>query len=301
MGGGRWSDSDWSTYSMKSVAGKTTNEVYSRRDSKKEYLPKDIKVRESRDSADNPESNAIILGLDVTGSMSPVLDGLIRTGIPTLMTEIYARKPVKSPQILMAALGDVMCDSTPLQVTQFESDIRIAEQLQGIYLECGGGGNNSESYHLPWYFAAMHTSIDCFENRGKKGYLFTFGDEMPPGDLTPEQVRSVFGYSSEESLSINKILDMASEKYEVFHLILKEGSYARSHNVMPAWVKLLGQRAIPVNDATKLAEIIVSLIQINEGENKVDVVNSWAGDKSLAVRTAVEGYSLSKSSGIEIL
>ncbi|HAO33838.1 MAG TPA: hypothetical protein DCQ84_12920, partial [Candidatus Competibacteraceae bacterium] len=61
--------------------------------------------------------------------------------------------------------------------------IRIARQLRRLWLEKGGGGNACESYTLPWYFAATHTAIDCFEKRGKKGYLFTVGDEEPPLEL----------------------------------------------------------------------------------------------------------------------
>ena len=80
-----------------------------------------------------------------------------------MVEEILARKPVSDPHILCMGIGDVLCDQAPLQVTQFEADIRIAEQLEKLWLEKGGGGNSCESYNLPWYFAAMHTAIDCFE------------------------------------------------------------------------------------------------------------------------------------------
>ena len=53
----------------------------------------------------------------------------------TLLTEIYEKNPVEDPQVMFVAFGDTTCDRHPLQVTQFESDIRIAEQLNDIYFE----------------------------------------------------------------------------------------------------------------------------------------------------------------------
>lgn len=100
---------------------------------KAEFDPKDIPVRESRDSADHPSSNAIIIGLDVTGSMSDILEGVAKK-LNVLVSEILDRKPVTDPQIMFNAIGDAMCDTTPFQATQFESDIRIAEPVDAALL-----------------------------------------------------------------------------------------------------------------------------------------------------------------------
>ena len=51
------------------------------------------------------------------------------------------------------------------------------DDLARFFLERGGGGQQTESYELAAYFMARHTSIDCFEKRGEKGYLFLIGDE----------------------------------------------------------------------------------------------------------------------------
>ncbi len=61
--------------------------------------------------------------------------------------------------MMVMGIGDAWCDRVPLPVTPFETDIRIARQLEQIFLEHGGGGNNFESYNLPWYFAAKRTAI----------------------------------------------------------------------------------------------------------------------------------------------
>jgi hypothetical protein len=242
------------------------------------FDPKGVMVRESRDSAENPNSNAIILGIDVTGSMGQYAEQLAVEGLGKLVEGIITRKPVEDPHIMVMAIGDAFCDRAPLQVSQFETDIRIAEQLKSLYIEEGGGGNAFESYDLPWYFAGRRTSIDCFEKRGKKGYIFTMGDEPPPPQgLGSTQLNDIFGGGEETSYTSADMLALAQEKYNVFHVIIEQGSYARTRptEVKSAWQNLLGKKAIPLSDANYMTEVILSVMDVNEGKNPEDVINSW--------------------------
>jgi hypothetical protein len=257
--------------------------------------PKGVKIRESRDSEDNPESVAIILGLDVTGSMGIIADNLARKGLATICDEFIKRKPVKYPHFMFHAIGDVVYDDAPLQVSQFEADDRMCQQLEKIYIEHGGGGNESESYDLSWYFAGAHTSIDCFEKRGKKGYLFTIGDESTPHGVSKEALKNFLGEDAESDLTAEQCLAIAEKQYEVFHIIIAEGDYC-SHKgvdyVKNKWVNLIGQRALVLKDHTKLAELVVSVVQMNEGAAVADVVESWDGSTSLVILDAVKDAAL---------
>lgn len=288
MGTTRWSPTDWGTYAT-TASTKSRDEIFASRKLAAELDPKGAGIRESRDSEANPNSNAIIVALDVTGSMGVIADVMARQGLGTLMEEIVKRKPVTDPHVMMMGVGDAWCDRAPLQTTQFETDIRIAEQLEKIWLEHGGGGNRFESYNLPWYFAAMHTSIDCFEKRNKKGYLFTVGDEEPPEVLLADHVRSVLGTDIERDLTTRELLTMAERSYEVFHVVVEEGHHARFHMdaVMTKWTELLGQRVLRLSDHRKLAEVVVSAIEVNEGRDTNSVAKSWSGDTSLVVSRAV--------------
>jgi hypothetical protein len=167
----------------------------------------------------------------------------------------------------------VLYDRAPLQATQFEADIRIARQLEKLWLEKGGGGNACESYTLPWYFAALHTATDCFEKRGKKGYLFTVGDEEPPlrfagGRPSPGCMgdRPQRGISSSRELLtlVGRMLprlSTSSSRRVRTPAATRTGCASR-------WVDLLGQRVIGLSDHTKLAEVIVSAIEVNEGRDR---------------------------------
>ncbi len=287
MGSARWDPSDWSAYAT-STTGKSTDAVFASRGIDKDLNPFGVTVRESRDSDLNPKSTAVIVGLDVTGSMGMIADALARKGLGTMVEEILARKPVSDPHLMCMGIGDVLYDRAPLQVTQFEADIRIARQLEKLWLEKGGGGNSCESYNLPWYFAAMHTAIDCFEKRGKKGYLFTVGDEEPPLDLPAAAVARFIGDRTRDFDS-RELLTLVERMYHVFHVIVEEGSHARHdpRGVRNRWTELLGQRVIGLSDHTQLAEVIVSAIEVNEGRDPDRVVNSWSGKTALVVQRAV--------------
>lgn len=285
MGGGSWTSHDWDTYSKKTISGKSAASIYSSRTTKKEFDPLNVKVRESRDSADHPQSNAIILGLDVTGSMSDILEQVAKK-LNVLVSEILDRRPVTDPQIMFNAIGDAMCDSFPFQATQFESDIRIAEQLTQLYFERGGGGNMFESYLLAWYFAANHTDIDCYNKRSQKGFLFTMGDDCFPTKLTKREIKEIFGDDISEDISTEALLAQVNRKYEVFHLILDRHGDSSQIN---KWRNLMGERAIKVPDYTKIPEIIVSILETMGGKDVDAVAASWDGSTSLVVKEALNG------------
>lgn len=264
---------------------KAVHEVFRQRSIHASLDPKKIVVRESCDSDDSPESVPIIVALDVTGSMGHIAQSMVSTQLGTLMEGIWDNKVIKYPHLMFMAVGDVEYDDYPLQVSQFEADVSIVQQLSNIYVEGGGGGNNTESYDLPWYFAATKTKIDSFDKRGKKGYLFTIGDEMPPSGVKKVHLKETFGAEQEVNYSPEALLKMAQEKYNVFHVLVEEGSYARKKldTVVPAWKELLGKRTLCLKDYTKLSEVISAAIRVSEGEDPETVIESYQGTKTKSV------------------
>jgi len=289
MGSGGWKATDWDAYAAK-TAHKSREDIFKSRSIDAYLDPKNVRVRESRDSSDNPESNAIITALDVTGSMGYIAEQMAKEGLGTFFKEMFKRKPVTDPHLMFMAVGDVYCDSAPLQVSQFEADNRIVDQLSKIYLEGGGGGNNTESYDFPWYFAGRHTSIDCWEKRHKKGYLFTIGDEEAPAGLTKKGIKRFLNEDVQSNISSEQALRMASKMYNVYHITAAEGNHCRYGNlntVKASWQAILGQHAVVLEDSTKLSELLISLIQVNEGVSKKAVMTSWDGSTSLIISKAM--------------
>lgn len=287
MGGASFDPGHWATFTATKVSGKSTSTVFSARRLKESLDPRQMKnmMRESCDDTICPNSTAIIVALDETGSMGFIPDYMVRTGFPKLFQEIYERKPVTDPHLLFMGIGDAECDSYPMQISQFEAGMRLADQLTDIYLEGNGGGNGYEGYTFPWYMAAMHTKTDCFDKRGKKGYLFTVGDEEPNPILHKRDIERVLGIAPESDLTADQLLNMVSRTYHVFHVIVEEGSHARyaRDTVIGKWRSLLGERALLLSDHTKLSEVIVSAIQQNEGTSSAAVIDSWKDSGTRAV------------------
>jgi hypothetical protein len=282
MGSGTFDAGAYRAFSA-STATKSTAEIYTARAIQANLNPRGVKLRESRDSADNPKSTPLIVALDVTGSMHILADVIAREGLGTLFTSVLDRKPITDPHVMFMAVGDANFDRAPLQVSQFEADNRIVEQLTQIWIEHGGGGNAFESYNLPWYFAAFHTVHDSMEKRGKRGYLFTVGDEEAPHDLTRDQIRTFIGDELAQELSTRAMLELAQRTYDVYHIIIEEGHHARGAlpKVQETWRSLLGQHVISLADHKLLAQTIVSTIEVAEGRDATDSAMKWGAGSTL--------------------
>jgi hypothetical protein len=266
MGHGNWSNRDWEAYAARSVHGRNRVELFGASGMDPAYDPARIAVRESRDSAENPEATPIIIGVDVTGSMGMLAEELVVRGLNETFTALMARKPVTDPQVMAMAIGDAYCDRAPLQATQFEADLRIIEQLRQLWLEGGGGGNQGESYCLAHVFAGVKTVHDAGERRGRKGFLFTVGDEPVLDGVEREQLVRVLGIDARRGVSGREAVRLASETYEVFHIIV-DGSYAARNmrQVRQSWEAILPERVIYLPDPSRLAETIVATIELASG------------------------------------
>lgn len=269
----------WSDSGAKDVTPKKrindASEIFKERRMKDTFNPAKIRLpREARDSANNPNSRTIILGNDVTASMNKFLLALIQKYYPELIVKIGEAVSF-NPHIMFMGIGDVRAgDEAPLQVTQFETDLKILEQLTQIWLEQGGGGNNSESYILAWYFAAKYCEMDCLIKRGEKGFLFTLGDDGPTPSLKSTELRTVFGDRDDldqRDVTATDCLDMASEKFNCYHIILRGYNY--NWSVVRRWRELMGGHVCDLSDYACMPELISTILKMYEGKSKTEVIS----------------------------
>jgi hypothetical protein len=224
--------------------------------------PKGVKLRESRDGSDHPESLGIVFALDVTGSMGEIPRLLAKEQLPAFM-KIVLDCEVRDPQILFMAIGDAISDYAPLQVGQYESTAELMDQwLTWCYLEGGGGGSGEESYELGMYFLAMHTEMDCMVKRSKHGYLFMTGDEKPYPTLSRHIVESVVGDRLDEDIACEEIVAELQKSYVPFFLIPTQ---ERAQRCERKWRDLIGDNVLVLESAVDVCYVSAGAILLSEG------------------------------------
>lgn len=247
-------------------------------------------MKESRDNKDHPKSLPIVVGFDQTGSMGSVptttqkkLEGLF--GL--LLRQGYA----EDPQVMVAAYGDAECDYVPLQISQFEDDNRIDENLDKILIEGHGGGNGGESLALLWYYLAYHTATDSWGKRKKKGYAFFVADEITH-TITSHQVKEYVGDGEPlGSLKTEDIVAKMTEQWDVYVLVIDNMS-AHMQGSESFYKNLLGEKnVLMVEDPDSVTETIALAIGALEGnididDDAEDDLRS-TGSNELAIRSAV--------------
>lgn len=274
MGWGDWSASTFSLYSVTKGRGVSTDGVVTKgmstsQDTFKAHRidpaldPKNV-VRECRDSEDHPNTVPVILALDVTGSMGQSAVEVAKK-LNVIMTKLF--EEVKDVEFLTMGIGDLAYDDAPIQASQFESDVRIAEQLDKLYFEGGGGGNAYESYSSAWYFGLNHTDLDCWK-RGKKGIIITIGDELLNpylpinGTCGGAGLRRSTGDELQADVETSELYGQASEKFDIYHLHVVHGNWSefRKDEVRKTFLQFLPENHYRDVSLDGISDAIIDIV-----------------------------------------
>lgn len=226
MGSGIFTTSSFTSYSTsrgRTVDSKGTVTADSLQDFYQQtHIHEDLKpykvVRECCDSEEHPNTIPVIIGLDVTGSMGRAC---VKTAqnLNTIITSLYDK--FDDIEFMIMGIGDLAYDYAPIQASQFESDVRIAEHLDKVYMEHGGGGNGFESYTAAWYFGLHHTKLDCWK-RGKKGIIITMGDEPLNPYLPKYPLEKITGDNLEADVETKDLYELTKEKFDIYHIAIDD-------------------------------------------------------------------------------
>lgn len=277
MGYGSWTSKSFTDYAVSkkrsvsydgSLKGDYSNqEIFEAKTLDSALNPKNV-MRECCDTEEHPNTLPVILALDVTGSMGQVAVEVAKK-LNVIMTKLYDK--ITDVEFLVMGIGDLACDYFPVQASQFESDIRIAEQLDKIYFEFGGGGNRYESYTAAWYFGSRHTKLDCLK-RERKGIIITMGDEQLnpylPINGRVTGLNNVMGDNVQGDIETKDLYSEASEKFNIYHLDVNHRKRWDECEIAASFKKYLDDNHFKRVTLDSIADEIVNII-INEVENSV--------------------------------
>ena len=285
MGGGSWTSCAYTKHSttgrgfadMDAFYNASTQELYRSHSLDPALNPYKV-VRECCDSEEHPDTIPVILALDVTGSMGSAAEAVAKQ-LGEIMEKLY--KEVKDVEFMTMAIGDLSYDRAPIQASQFESDIRIAEQLEKVYFEKGGGGNHWESYTAAWYFGLNNTKLDCWK-RGKKGIIITMGDEPMNPYLPKRPLEASLGCNLQGDVNTPELYQKVIEKFDVYHLGVNDSQtsfWRYKDEINNTFGELLGQNYIEVNCdnlGNVISDIIINAVN-GTGTNNAHTVDFTNG------------------------
>ena len=266
MGYGTWTRSSFETYSASrgrtvTASGHldrnlTDQQIFTQRMLHPRLNPKNV-MRECCDSGEHPNTVPVILALDVTGSMGAA-SAEVAKKMNEVMTRLY--DSIRDVEFLIMGIGDLAYDRAPIQISQFESDIRIAEQLDLVYMEHGGGGNAFESYTAAWYMGLYHTKLDCWK-RGRKGLIITMGDEPMNPYLPAEPLAEATGDAVQGDVDTETLYRLTAEKYDMYHLHVSHRQVDRYlETAMRTFGRQLGEEHVQVVGLEDISDRLVKII-----------------------------------------
>ena len=279
MGSGGWTRASFTSYSKtKGMSVDSTGSITGSYHAQEMFKQREIApglnpygvFRECCDSEEHPNTIPVILALDVTGSMGSAAVEVAKK-LNVVMTRLYEK--IKDVEFLIMGIGDLAYDYAPIQASQFESDIRIAEQLDQIYFEGGGGGNGYESYTAAWYFGVRHTELDCWK-RGKRGILITMGDEalnpyLPIDGYRGKGLKASTGDNLEKDVETKDLYDEAVKKFDIYHLAVNDQHTAYKHyadDIHSSFGKYLHGNHLRVVTLDDIANEIVDIIKHSQSD-----------------------------------
>ena len=281
MGGGSWTEAKYRSYldetnrsvcstSYTNSAGTTTTyttinpsmryqDIYTAHMICEEMKPFCV-MRECKDTEEHPNTIPVILALDVTGSMGNGAKEVARL-LNVVMSELY--NSVQDVEFMVMAIGDLAYDRAPIQISQFESDVRVAKWVDKIYFEGGGGWNTDESYTAAWYMGLKHCDLDCWK-RNKKGIIITLGDEPLNVYLSKEVLQQLTDDKLQLDIETKDLYPEVIKKFDVYHLAVNDRStsyHGYASMIQDTFGKYLDNDHLKVVTLNDLTPTIIDIVQ----------------------------------------
>ena len=213
----------------------------------------------------------VVIAVDVTGSMKK-WPGIIFEKLCVLYNEALLTLPEElkeSFEISFAAIGDAYTDSHPLQITDFDKETALDENIKKLFPEGRGGGQTRETYELAAYYYAKHCEMPRALSTTKPIFIF-IGDEGYYSRVKKEHIKRYIGDEVGEDLPSEQIFGQLAELFTVYILRIKYPSPIEVNiegRIQKDWQRALGpEKAIIMEHPERIVDLILGLIAGHVGE-----------------------------------
>jgi len=212
----------------------------------------------------------LVYAFDVTGSMGD-LPLIIWDKMPMIAGQLMMQEYLEDPMMSLAAIGDVISDSAPVQICDFSPIRSLDEWLERLWREGGGGGQAKESYEFTAYF---YSRLYDMEGAATPTLLFT-GDEGFREKLTSAELQEHFG-GEHESVDTARIFEELKEKFNG-NVFLVHPTFTLNYGmdtdriIIAQWQELLGkERVILLESSLAIADVTLGIFALASGSRTLD-------------------------------
>lgn len=229
-------------------------------------------------------------GFDGTGSMGEMA-GIAHAAMGEIMAMLNGVRHRYNPQLSTSVVQDV-CDPHPVfQMSQFETDERVAEQIR-LLIPDGGGGDSTEDYQLALAYLMLAVDADINNFYGLKGYGFIVGDEIGRERVEAELVLERLGHKLQKSMTTKAVAKEVLKKWHLFYIVV-----GNDHGTSDWWLDKLGAgRVVMCPEPHLLAEVQAALVYATETdqptkEGLFEFLSAGGSNKKVTKKVANEVWS----------
>lgn len=208
---------------------------------------------------------------DTTGSMMNYIDDIFRAmpGIQSCMIQSPSSPLSRyQAQVATGLIQDVYYSRRvkrqmlPYQISQFEGDNRIDEQMQLLVPAKQPNDTHTEDYQIAIYHLAFRVEATIWQY-GLKGYAFITGDEIGHDYLSGSDAKEFLGVELAKQISAKEICQELLKKWNFFYLQVP--GY-RQRETTAWWTSLIGhERIIQLQDAADIPFVESVITGLTEG------------------------------------
>jgi len=220
----------------------------------------------------------VVVNLDVTGS-NIEFARIVYDKAPMLYGQIEQQGYLKDFEICFSATGDANSDDYPLQVCDFNTGIKLDDELKKLCLEGGGGGQRKETYELTAYY-------------------FSIIDEAPYKTVDNDFIKNYIGDSVTEDVDTKQAFRDLFRNFKGNVFIFQNdynGSKSETELIADEWKSLIGKNyashLIHIKEEKSIIDLILGTIAMTSGSRNLATYKtdmSARGQTETRISTVVE-------------